>query len=133
MKSEHRVTADRSLHWNERSSDGHARARLIERSPPAESPLVKPIRELERDSRRTRSRTEGERCDLCAAPFFEPHSHLLDLKDRSVLCTCSACAVVFPAAGKRRYRRVPAHVARRALGGQEAMEATAWPGRYRGS
>ena len=53
------------------------------------------------------------RCDLCAASLDANHRHLVNLgqrfQDRTVLCACRACGVLFDraAAGGYRYRRIP--------------------------
>lgn len=47
-----------------------------------------------------------ERCELCALPLESRHSHLLEPKERKILCSCEACAVLFQE-GAGRYRRIP--------------------------
>jgi len=51
----------------------------------------------------------SERCELCAAPIPCEHRHLLDLRDRELVCTCRPCALLFDreAAGAGKYRLVP--------------------------
>jgi Family of unknown function (DUF5947) len=51
----------------------------------------------------------GEQCDMCAAPVPPGHRHLVDLKDRRMLCACRACALLFDsaAAGGGHLRLVP--------------------------
>jgi Family of unknown function (DUF5947) len=51
----------------------------------------------------------GERCEMCAEPIGAEHSHLVDLKARSLMCTCRGCALLFtnPGAGSGRFRFVP--------------------------
>jgi hypothetical protein len=51
----------------------------------------------------------GEACDLCAAALAEPHSHLVDLVSRSLLCVCRPCFLLFlpEGAAQGRYRVVP--------------------------
>jgi hypothetical protein len=51
----------------------------------------------------------GERCDMCAADIPSDHGHVVDLDDRSLLCACQACRLLFtnPGAGGGRYRAVP--------------------------
>jgi hypothetical protein len=50
-----------------------------------------------------------ERCELCAAPIGSAHRHLLDLRNRELVCTCRPCALLFDrdAAGAGKYRLVP--------------------------
>jgi hypothetical protein len=49
------------------------------------------------------------RCELCAAPIPSAHRHLLDLRDRELICACRACSLLFDreAAGAGKYRLVP--------------------------
>jgi len=50
-----------------------------------------------------------EQCDMCAAPVSPGHRHLVDLKDRRMLCACRACALLFDSAsaGGGHLRLVP--------------------------
>ncbi|GAC1656631.1 MAG: DUF5947 family protein [Vulcanimicrobiaceae bacterium] len=50
-----------------------------------------------------------EQCDLCARPIGETHSHLVDLKDRRLMCSCRPCYLVFQPKGaaQGRYKTVP--------------------------
>lgn len=50
-----------------------------------------------------------ERCDLCAKPLAAGHSHLVDLKDRRLLCACRPCYLVFQPEGaaQGRFKTVP--------------------------
>jgi hypothetical protein len=52
---------------------------------------------------------EIERCDLCDTELDDRHGHVADLENRSILCTCRACYLLFTreAAGGLRYRAVP--------------------------
>lgn len=51
----------------------------------------------------------GERCELCAQPLPEEHSHLVELTTRALRCSCRACYFLFTpeGAGSGRYRPVP--------------------------
>jgi uncharacterized protein DUF5947 len=51
----------------------------------------------------------GERCEMCAEPVGAEHSHLVDLKARTLMCTCRGCALLFtnPGAAAGRFRIVP--------------------------
>ena len=42
-----------------------------------------------------RPRRVRERCDLCDAELRDEHAHLLELANRSIVCTCDACAILF--------------------------------------
>ncbi|MGI8847528.1 MAG: DUF5947 family protein [Candidatus Dormibacteria bacterium] len=47
-------------------------------------------------------------CELCAAPVAEHphHEHLFDPAVRNLLCSCTPCALLFPADADRKYLRV---------------------------
>jgi hypothetical protein len=49
-----------------------------------------------------------ERCELCGAPIEPEHRHVLDLRNRELMCACRACALLFDreAAGAGHYRLV---------------------------
>jgi hypothetical protein len=49
------------------------------------------------------------RCELCAGPLEEAHSHVVDTVDRRLLCACYACSLLFaaPGAARGRFRIVP--------------------------
>ena len=51
----------------------------------------------------------AERCELCAAPLPSGHRHLLDLRNRELICACRPCSLLFDreAAGAGKYRLVP--------------------------
>lgn len=51
----------------------------------------------------------AERCEMCAAVLDERHSHVVDTEQRSLVCTCRACWLLFTArgAGRGRYLAVP--------------------------
>ncbi len=51
----------------------------------------------------------GERCDYCATPLGREHSHLVDLRERRILCSCRPCHLVFlpRGAAQGRYKPVP--------------------------
>jgi hypothetical protein len=62
--------------------------------------------------RRIRSgqrRPAGERCEMCGEPVAESaHSHVVDLANRALMCTCRPCALLFDYPEARlRYRAVP--------------------------
>jgi hypothetical protein len=52
---------------------------------------------------------EIERCELCGDPIPSEHRHLLDLRNRELMCACRACKILFDsgAAGGGHYRLVP--------------------------
>ena len=49
-----------------------------------------------------------ERCEVCAAPIAMEHGHLVDLRDRRLLCACRPCYLLFVPSGAAngRYRAV---------------------------
>jgi hypothetical protein len=51
----------------------------------------------------------GTRCEMCAEPLGEEHSHVVGLDSRNILCSCRACWLLFTheGAAKGRYRAVP--------------------------
>lgn len=48
-------------------------------------------------------------CELCAVELASDHRHLVDLRRRSLVCTCRACGLRFdgPSAARGQYRLVP--------------------------
>lgn len=50
-----------------------------------------------------------ERCELCGAGLSPIHSHLIELAQRKLLCTCEACAILFSGQGVK-FKRVPRRV-----------------------
>ena len=67
-------------------------------------------------SPRVRPRAENEeRCELCGEPLASTdgldrgHAHLIDPRNRSIACACTACALLFTRPGGR-YRTVPDRV-----------------------
>jgi hypothetical protein len=51
----------------------------------------------------------GERCEMCTAEIGEPHSHVVNLETRALLCSCRPCYLLFTERGAAggRYRSVP--------------------------
>jgi Family of unknown function (DUF5947) len=45
------------------------------------------------------ARAPGERCEMCAAPMAEEHSHVVDIRNRGLMCTCRPCALLFDRQG----------------------------------
>jgi hypothetical protein len=48
-----------------------------------------------------------EHCEMCGAPVAAEHGHVVDLEDRSLLCACRPCWLLFPEGAQQRYRSVP--------------------------
>jgi hypothetical protein len=57
--------------------------------------------------RYTRPRAVRMKCELCSAPLADDHSHLLELANRTLCCTCEPCAILFGSPAAAKYRRVP--------------------------
>ncbi len=59
--------------------------------------------------RRVPATSATERCDLCGEELSEAHAHLFDTNERTVLCACAVCALLFPqrADAGGRYRFIP--------------------------
>jgi hypothetical protein len=50
----------------------------------------------------------GEVCEMCDVAIPESHQHVVDVTNRSLMCTCRACYLLFTAEGAHlRYRAVP--------------------------
>lgn len=56
-----------------------------------------------------RAAAEPERCALCGTEVPEGHRHMVDTQDRSIVCACTACGLLFTREGGR-YRTVPDRV-----------------------
>jgi hypothetical protein len=50
-----------------------------------------------------------ERCEVCSEPIADVHNHLVDLKARSLMCSCRGCYLLFTVegAGGSHFRAVP--------------------------
>ncbi|MEU1292035.1 DUF5947 family protein [Streptomyces sp. NPDC005840] len=67
-----------------------------------------PAATLLRLSRNRPAPVTGERCEMCAVPVGAEHQHVVALENRSLLCSCRACWLLFTDDGARlRYRAVP--------------------------
>jgi hypothetical protein len=85
------------------STNGH-------RAPPgAPGARAGPLDVLARIRRPAPVAAPGERCEMCAEPIPSEHSHVVDVHDRNLVCTCRACYLLFTnrGAGAGRYRIVP--------------------------
>ena len=56
-----------------------------------------------------RERRPLERCELCSLELGADHSHLIELAQRRLVCTCEACAILFSGQGVK-FKRVPRRV-----------------------
>ena len=49
-----------------------------------------------------------ERCEMCAAPLADDHSHVVNLDSRGLMCACRPCYLLFTDEGAHlHYRAVP--------------------------
>src|SRR6202522_4042347 len=58
----------------------------------------------------TRKASTAERCELCSVGLAPVHQHLLNPKDRQILCSCDGCAVLFCGQAGAHYLRVPRRI-----------------------
>ena len=58
--------------------------------------------------RSARRQPAGERCEMCGESITDEHSHVVDLGNRALMCTCRPCSLLFdyPDA-KLKYKAVP--------------------------
>jgi hypothetical protein len=67
-----------------------------------------PLAALRRIAASRPTAVPGERCEMCAEAIGEPHQHVVDLRTRSLMCTCRACYLLFTdQQAELRYRAVP--------------------------
>ena len=68
-----------------------------------------PLDVLRQFARKREMRPPMEQCELCSAGIPAKHRHLLELSNRSLICVCHPCSILFgdPAAGGGKYRLVP--------------------------
>ncbi len=63
-------------------------------------------------ARRRASAEPEERCELCSAPLSPVHQHLLDPKQRNIVCACDGCVLLFCGQAGAHYLRVPRRLRR---------------------
>jgi len=67
-----------------------------------------PVAALRRAIRARPAPAAEERCDLCATPVGPDHSHVVDLRNRALMCSCRPCYLLFTDEDARlQYRSVP--------------------------
>jgi len=70
-----------------------------------------PVPSFLRQVARRRPVSDGaERCELCSAEIGSAHQHLLNPKQREIVCSCDACATVFCGQNGAHYLRVPRRI-----------------------
>jgi hypothetical protein len=57
-----------------------------------------------------RRRAAAERCELCSMELLSEHQHLLDPKNRQILCSCDGCAILFCGQSGAHYLRIPRRI-----------------------
>ena len=77
--------------------------------PAAAGPGAGPLSVLARFRQPATAAAAGGRCEMCAEPIPSGHAHVVDVRDRSLVCTCRSCYLLFTdrGAGGGRYRAVP--------------------------
>ena len=48
-----------------------------------------------------------ERCELCARPIPDEHSHVVNVDSRAILCACRPCYLLFTHASAGKHRAIP--------------------------
>lgn len=67
-----------------------------------------PLASLRRLTQTRPQPAAGERCEMCAAPIADEHSHVVNLDSRGLMCTCRPCYLLFTEEkATLRYRAVP--------------------------
>lgn len=68
-----------------------------------------PLAVLARILQPATSTAPGERCEMCAESILSEHAHVVDVRDRNLVCACRACYLLFTSGGAAggRYRAVP--------------------------
>lgn len=49
----------------------------------------------------------AEICEICSRDLGAEHPHAIDPRERRIVCTCDACALLFESSTSMRYRRIP--------------------------
>jgi Family of unknown function (DUF5947) len=74
----------------------------------AGGPPGTPLATLRRLTRTRPQPPAGERCEMCAEPITDEHSHVVNLESRGLMCTCRPCYLLFTDEhAQLRYRAVP--------------------------
>src|SRR5437763_16956989 len=68
--------------------------------PPGQRPFAV-LRQL------ARGKARAEHCELCSAELAPEHEHLVEPATRRLVCSCTACALLFSGRQNGKYRRVP--------------------------
>jgi len=76
---------------------------------PASSRVATGLRRFAAAAPHRPSAAPDERCELCGERLASTHAHMVDPRNRSIACACTACALLFTRPGGR-YRTVPDRV-----------------------
>src|ERR1700757_1820716 len=57
-----------------------------------------------------RKRSTAERCELCSVELSPVHQHVLDPKNRQIVCSCDGCALLFCGQSGAHYLRIPRRI-----------------------
>ncbi len=67
-----------------------------------------PLAVLRRAAVRPPPSPDGERCEMCAEPIADSHQHIVGLENRTLMCACRGCYLLFTDENAdMRYRAVP--------------------------
>lgn len=67
-----------------------------------------PLAVLRRAAGRQPPSPDGERCEMCAEPITSSHQHIVSLENRTLMCACRGCYLLFTDENAdMRYRAVP--------------------------
>ena len=67
-----------------------------------------PLEVIARISRARPRQDAGPRCEMCGEPITHTHQHVVNTEQRSLLCACRPCYLLFTAEGAAlKYRAVP--------------------------
>lgn len=71
-------------------------------------PSGSPLATLRRINSTRPTVVPGERCNMCAETIADQHQHVVDVENRSLMCTCRGCYLLFTdQQAQLRYRSVP--------------------------
>lgn len=83
-----------------------------------------PLAALRRVTQSRPQQQPGERCEMCAEPISDAHSHVVNLDNRGLMCACRACYLLFTdEVANLHYRAVPE---RYLAFGAFTLDARAW-------
>jgi uncharacterized protein DUF5947 len=83
-----------------------------------------PLAILRRVTRPRPQPEPGERCEMCAVPIADEHSHVVNLESRALMCACRGCYLLFTdERANLHYRAVPE---RYLSFGEFTLDARAW-------